>query len=137
MVFWVREVLDKVKRVSGVDFRLDNAARRSGNPAQIIAETNSSVRHSAIRQYAMRAAEGALYSHFSLAYFFTTACELSPETSTKKWIKSIPSWTAPIPWTTLLGFFQGLSTAAPRSTNGRQQKKWPAARRQPSKVQKR
>jgi hypothetical protein len=76
----------------------------------------------------MREAEGALYSHFSLAYFFTTACELSSDTSTKKWIESIPSWTVPIPWTTLLGFFQGLSTAAPHSTNGRQQKNGDARR---------
>ena len=37
--FSVREVLDTVKRVSGVDFRVENASRRSGDPAQIIAET--------------------------------------------------------------------------------------------------
>jgi UDP-glucose 4-epimerase len=37
--FSVREVLDTVKRVSGVDFRVENAARRSGDRAQIIAET--------------------------------------------------------------------------------------------------
>ena len=37
--FSVREVLDTVKRMSGVDFRVENAARRSGDPAQIIAET--------------------------------------------------------------------------------------------------
>jgi len=37
--FSVREVLDRVKQVSGVDFRVENAARRSGDPAQIIAET--------------------------------------------------------------------------------------------------
>ena len=37
--FSVREVLDTVKKVSGVDFRVENAARRSGDPAQIIAET--------------------------------------------------------------------------------------------------
>jgi len=37
--FSVRQVLDTVKQVSGVDFRVENAARRSGDPAQIIAET--------------------------------------------------------------------------------------------------
>ena len=37
--FSVREVLDTIKKVSGVDFRIENAARRSGDPAQIIAET--------------------------------------------------------------------------------------------------
>ena len=37
--FSVREVLDTVKKVSGVDFRVENAGRRSGDPAQIIAET--------------------------------------------------------------------------------------------------
>jgi UDP-glucose 4-epimerase len=37
--FSVREVLDTVRRVSGVDFRVENAARRSGDPAQIVAET--------------------------------------------------------------------------------------------------
>ena len=37
--FSVREVLDTVKRVSGVDFRIENAARRPGDPPQIIAET--------------------------------------------------------------------------------------------------
>jgi UDP-glucose 4-epimerase len=37
--FSVREVLDTVKKVSGVDFRVGNAARRSGDPSQIIAET--------------------------------------------------------------------------------------------------
>ena len=33
----VREVIDTVKRVSGVDFRVDTGARRPGDPAQIIA----------------------------------------------------------------------------------------------------
>jgi UDP-glucose 4-epimerase len=28
-----------VKRVSGVDYRVENTARRSGDPAQLIAET--------------------------------------------------------------------------------------------------
>jgi UDP-glucose 4-epimerase len=37
--FSVREVLDTVKQVSGVDFRVENASRRSGDPVQIIAET--------------------------------------------------------------------------------------------------
>jgi UDP-glucose 4-epimerase len=37
--FSVREVLDTVKRVSGVDFRVESVARRSGDPAQTIAET--------------------------------------------------------------------------------------------------
>jgi UDP-glucose 4-epimerase len=37
--FSVRQVLDTVKQVSGVDFRVENAARRSGDPAEIIAET--------------------------------------------------------------------------------------------------
>jgi UDP-glucose 4-epimerase len=37
--FSVREVLDMVKKVSGADFRVENAARRSGDSAQIIAET--------------------------------------------------------------------------------------------------
>jgi UDP-glucose 4-epimerase len=37
--FSVRQVLDTVKQVSGVDFRVENAARRSGDPARIIAET--------------------------------------------------------------------------------------------------
>jgi UDP-glucose 4-epimerase len=37
--FSVLEVLDTVKRVSGVDFPVVNAARRPGDPAQIVAET--------------------------------------------------------------------------------------------------
>jgi UDP-glucose 4-epimerase len=37
--FSVREVLDTVKRVSGVDFPVVNARRRPGDPAQIVAET--------------------------------------------------------------------------------------------------
>jgi UDP-glucose 4-epimerase len=36
--FSVREVLDEVKRVSGVDFPVTNAARRPGDPAKIVAE---------------------------------------------------------------------------------------------------
>jgi UDP-glucose 4-epimerase len=36
--FSVREVLDTVKRVSGVDFTVVNAPRRPGDPAQIVAE---------------------------------------------------------------------------------------------------
>jgi UDP-glucose 4-epimerase len=35
--FSVLEVIDTVKRVSGVDFRVDMAARRPGDPAQIVA----------------------------------------------------------------------------------------------------
>jgi UDP-glucose 4-epimerase len=37
--FSVLEVLDTVKRVSGVDFTVVNAARRPGDPAQIVAES--------------------------------------------------------------------------------------------------
>jgi UDP-glucose 4-epimerase len=35
--FSVREVIDTVKRVSGVDFRVDIAPRRPGDPAQVVA----------------------------------------------------------------------------------------------------
>ena len=35
--FSVREVIDMVKRVSGVDFKVDIAPRRLGDPAQIVA----------------------------------------------------------------------------------------------------
>ncbi len=38
--FSVLEVIDTVKRVSGVDFRVDNAARRPGDPAQIVAKSD-------------------------------------------------------------------------------------------------
>jgi UDP-glucose 4-epimerase len=37
--FSVLEVLDTVKRVSGVDFKVDNAARRPGDAVQIVADT--------------------------------------------------------------------------------------------------
>jgi UDP-glucose 4-epimerase len=37
--FSVLEVLDTVKRVSSVDFRVDNAKRRSGDAVQIVADT--------------------------------------------------------------------------------------------------
>jgi len=37
--FSVREVLDTVKRVSGVDFTVVNIGRRPGDPTQIVAET--------------------------------------------------------------------------------------------------
>ena len=37
--FSVLEVIDTVKRVSGVDFRVDFAARRPGDPAQIVAKS--------------------------------------------------------------------------------------------------
>jgi len=37
--FSVREVLDAVKQVSGVDFRVDNAPRRPGDSAQIVADS--------------------------------------------------------------------------------------------------
>jgi len=36
----VLEVIDTVKRVSGVDFRVDTAARRAGDPAQIVARSD-------------------------------------------------------------------------------------------------
>jgi UDP-glucose 4-epimerase len=36
--FSVREVIEAVKRVSGVDFKVENAARREGDPAQIVAD---------------------------------------------------------------------------------------------------
>jgi UDP-glucose 4-epimerase len=36
--FSVREVIDAVKRVSGVDFKVESAARREGDPAQIVAD---------------------------------------------------------------------------------------------------
>jgi UDP-glucose 4-epimerase len=36
--FSVREVIEAVKRASGVDFKVENAARREGDPAQIVAD---------------------------------------------------------------------------------------------------
>jgi UDP-glucose 4-epimerase len=38
--FSVLEVIDTVKRVSGLDFRVDTAARRAGDPAQIVAKSD-------------------------------------------------------------------------------------------------
>ncbi len=38
--FSVLEVIDTVKRVSGVDFRVDHAAARPGDPAQIVAKSD-------------------------------------------------------------------------------------------------
>ncbi len=38
--FSVLEVIDTVKRVSGVDFRIDTAARRPGDPARIVAKSD-------------------------------------------------------------------------------------------------
>jgi UDP-glucose 4-epimerase len=38
--FSVLEVIDTVKRVSGVDFRVDHAGRRPGDPAQIVAQSD-------------------------------------------------------------------------------------------------
>jgi UDP-glucose 4-epimerase len=38
--FSVLEVIDTVKRVSGVDFRVDYAAKRPGDPAQIVAKSD-------------------------------------------------------------------------------------------------
>ncbi len=35
--FSVREVIETVKRVSGVDFKVEFAGRRAGDPAQIVA----------------------------------------------------------------------------------------------------
>ena len=35
----VREVIDAVKRVSGVDFRVDTSGPRAGDPAQIVASS--------------------------------------------------------------------------------------------------
>jgi UDP-glucose 4-epimerase len=37
--FSVLEVIETVKRVSGVDFKVENAARREGDPARIIANS--------------------------------------------------------------------------------------------------
>jgi UDP-glucose 4-epimerase len=36
--FSVREVIEAVKRASGVDFKVENGARREGDPAQIVAD---------------------------------------------------------------------------------------------------
>jgi UDP-glucose 4-epimerase len=36
--FSVREVIEAVKRVSGVDFKVESAARREGDPGQIVAD---------------------------------------------------------------------------------------------------
>jgi UDP-glucose 4-epimerase len=38
--FSVLEVIDTVKRVSGVDFKVDLAPRRAGDPAQIVARSD-------------------------------------------------------------------------------------------------
>jgi len=38
--FSVLEVIDTVKRISGVDFRVDRAGRRAGDPAQIVAQSD-------------------------------------------------------------------------------------------------
>jgi UDP-glucose 4-epimerase len=35
-----RDVIDTVKRVSGVDFKVDLAPRRAGDPAQIVARSD-------------------------------------------------------------------------------------------------
>ena len=37
--FSVREVIDAVKRASGVDFKVETAPRRAGDPAQIVADS--------------------------------------------------------------------------------------------------
>ena len=37
--FSVREVIAAVKRVSGVEFKVENAPRRPGDPAQIVADS--------------------------------------------------------------------------------------------------
>jgi UDP-glucose 4-epimerase len=37
--FSVREVIEAVKRISGVDFRVDTAPRREGDPARIVADS--------------------------------------------------------------------------------------------------
>jgi UDP-glucose 4-epimerase len=42
--FSVLDVIDTVKRVSGVDFRVDYAAKRPGDPAQIVAKSDR-IRH--------------------------------------------------------------------------------------------
>jgi len=42
--FSVREVIETVKRVSGVNFKIENAPRRPGDPAQLIAATEK-IRH--------------------------------------------------------------------------------------------
>src|SRR6195256_4660169 len=42
--FSVLEVIDTVKRVSGIDFRVDYAAKRPGDPAQIVAKSDR-IRH--------------------------------------------------------------------------------------------
>jgi UDP-glucose 4-epimerase len=36
----VREVIDTVKKISGVDFRVDLSPRRPGDPAQIVASSD-------------------------------------------------------------------------------------------------
>jgi len=38
--FSVHEVIDMVKRVSGVDFRVDRAGPRPGDPARIVAQSD-------------------------------------------------------------------------------------------------
>lgn len=42
--FSVLEVIDTVKRVSGIDFKVDFAARRPGDPAQIVAQADKARR---------------------------------------------------------------------------------------------
>ena len=42
--FSVREVIDTVKRVSGVDFKVENAPRREGDPARIVAAKRARAR---------------------------------------------------------------------------------------------
>jgi UDP-glucose 4-epimerase len=37
--FSVREVIEAVKRASGVDFKVETAPRRAGDPAQIVADS--------------------------------------------------------------------------------------------------
>jgi UDP-glucose 4-epimerase len=37
--FSVREVVDTVRRVAGVDFKVEMAPRRAGDPAQIVADS--------------------------------------------------------------------------------------------------
>jgi UDP-glucose 4-epimerase len=43
--FSVREVVETVKRVAGVDFKVEKAPRREGDPAQIVADSREARAH--------------------------------------------------------------------------------------------
>ena len=89
----VREVVDAVKQVSGVDFRVTLAERRPGDPAELVADNGLNGRLFGW-QPALDDIELICRSAWSLSSLLVVATRLMDSLSARLWNKDLSLWNA-------------------------------------------